>query len=142
MPWMSTAPPPHPRTSQFTPGTLQQWCGQGCKKCYSLFSREAVQFSYSLLCDFMYKMTKFPFKFQNLIPNTNIPTQWHSHRGSKTLPKVGKKREKIRKKREERKEIGNRGNIGKVLSLCPSWQIGLASLLFLRISFLPWAWWD
>ena len=74
---------PHLGTSQFTLGTLQQWRGQGCKKCYSLFSREAVQFSYSLLCDFMYKMTKFPFKFQNFLPNTNTPTQWHSHRGSR-----------------------------------------------------------
>ena len=35
----------------------------------------------------------------------------------KNLPKIGKKREKIREKREK---TGKRGKIGKVLSLCPS----------------------
>ena len=43
---------------------------------------------------------------------------------AKNLPKIRKKREKIREK------MGKRGkNREKVLSLCPSWQIGLATLL-------------
>ena len=62
------------------------------------------------------------------------PYQWHSHQGVKrqsALPwlqkncqKSGKKREKIMKKREKEEKVR------KVLSLCPSWQIGLATPLF------------
>ena len=48
---------------------------------------------------------------------------------AKNLPKIGKKREKIRKKREREEKSGKRGKIVKVLSLCPCWQIGLATLL-------------
>ena len=82
--------------------------------------------------------------------------QWCSHgEGGHKLPKIGKKREKIRKKWEKEggqggqsasldsKQIaknrgkegenqekeGKRGKIRKVLSLCPSWQIGLATPL-------------
>ena len=70
--------------------------------------------------------------------------QWRSHWGgkgcrvppltAKILPKFGKKREKnrekIRKNREKRgKNREEKAKIGKVLSHCPSWQIGLATLL-------------
>ena len=44
----------------------------------------------------------------------------------KKLSKNRKKREQIRKKRKNREE---KVKIRKVLSLCPSWQIGLARLL-------------
>ena len=40
--------------------------------------------------------------------------------------KKGKNQEKLGKKRKNREE---KAKIGKVLSLCPSWQIGLAMLL-------------
>ena len=62
--------------------------------------------------------------------------QWRSHWGgkggrvppltAKNLPKIVKKRGKIRKKRKNREE---KAKFGKVLSLCPSWLIGLATLL-------------
>ena len=58
-----------------------------------------------------------------------IGIQWHSQyraRGApltvKNLPKIRKKREEIRKKRKNWEE---KAEIGKVLSLCPSWQIRL-----------------
>ena len=48
----------------------------------------------------------------------------------KKFPKIGKNQEKIGeksgKKRENREE---KAKIGKFLSLCPSWQLGLATLL-------------
>ena len=56
--------------------------------------------------------------------------RWHSHWGSrgrvpsltaKNWPKIGEKREKIRKKGEK----SGKRKILKVLSLCPSWQIAL-----------------
>ena len=46
--------------------------------------------------------------------------------------KRGENQEKIRKKRKNRKE---KAKIGKFLSLCPSWQIGLAMLLI--VSAIP-----
>ena len=46
-----------------------------------------------------------------------------SKKFAKNREKEGKNREKKRKQREEKAKIG------KVLSLCPSWQIGLATLL-------------
>ena len=59
--------------------------------------------------------------------------QWHSHWGikggrvppltAKNLPKIGKKSGKKGKVRKKKAKSG------KVLSLCPSWQIGLATLL-------------
>ena len=59
--------------------------------------------------------------------------QWRSHWGvkegrvplltAKNLSKIRKNWEKKRKNREEKAKIG------KVLSLCPSWQIGQATLL-------------
>ena len=65
----------------------------------------------------------------------HVLQQWHNHCGVKggrvlpltvkKLPKIGEKREKIRKKWENQEK---RGKIEKVLSLCPSWQIGLATL--------------
>ena len=52
---------------------------------------------------------------------------------AKKLPKIGKKRGKIRKNRKKkRKKLEEMANIRKVLSLCPSWQIGLAMLLTCR----------
>ena len=49
---------------------------------------------------------------------------------AKNCQKFGKKRKKIRKKSvKKRKNWEGKGKIGKVLSLCPSWQIGLATLL-------------
>ena len=77
-------------------------------------------------------------------------SQWHSHWGGKgaechpwqqkncqKLGKRGENREKrgqIRKKKrknrgKKRKNWEEKAKIGKVLSLCPSWQIGLATLL-------------
>ena len=67
-------------------------------------------------------------------------TQWRSHWGVKggrvppltmnNLPKIGKKKDKIRKNwGKKRKLQEEEAKIGKVLSLCPSWQIGLATLL-------------
>ena len=41
--------------------------------------------------------------------------------------KIGKKSGKNRGKKEDK--LGRKGKIGKFLSLCPSWQIGLATLL-------------
>ena len=69
--------------------------------------------------------------------------QWRSHWGvkggrvprltAKNLPKnwekEGKKSGKIGKKRKNREE---KAKIGKVLSLCPSWQTGLAMLLVIK----------
>ena len=40
-------------------------------------SWEAGQFSHNLLCVFMYKKTKFPFRFQNFPSNTNISHKSH-----------------------------------------------------------------
>ena len=70
---------------------------------------------------------------------TNHTRQWRSQyraRGAECPPwqrkncqklgKVGKNREKIKQKRKNREE---KAKIGKVISLCPSWQIGLATLL-------------
>ena len=52
---------------------------------------------------------------------------------AKKSSKIGKKREKIWKKREKigekRKNREEKVKIRKVLSFCPSWQIGLATLL-------------
>ena len=65
-------------------------------------------------------------------------TQWRSQYRGKggRVPPWQEKKSKIRKKRKigkKRGKIGEklrtRGKIGKVLSLCPSWQIGLATLL-------------
>ena len=62
--------------------------------------------------------------------------QWRSHWGGKggrvppwqrkICQKLGKNQEKPGKKKKNREE---KAKIGKVLSLCPSWQIGLATLL-------------
>ena len=72
------------------------------------------------------------FWSQQIAPNftTLHYQQWHSHQGgqvgqsapltAKNLPKIGKKREKSGKESRKR---------GKVLSLCPSWQIEMAMLL-------------
>ena len=49
-----------------------------------------------------------------------------SEKIAKHWGKVGKNRENRQKKMKNRKE---KAKIGKVLSLCPSWQIGLATLL-------------
>ena len=49
---------------------------------------------------------------------------------AKNLPKIGKNQEKKRKNREEKAKIG------KVLSLYPSWQTGLATLLVIK-QWLP-----
>ena len=55
---------------------------------------------------------------------------------AKKLSKIGKNLEKIRKRgkswekiEKKRKNREEKAKIGKVLSLCPSWQIGLATLL-------------
>ena len=69
-------------------------------------------------------------------------TQWHNHWGSrgaecpldseefaKNREKEGENQEKEGKNREKG------GKIGKVLSLCPSWQIRLATLLVQRCHF-------
>ena len=79
--------------------------------------------------------------------------QWHSHWGGKggrvatpdseNLPNIWKKRETFRKNREKseknrekRGKIGKkRRKIGKFLSLCPSWQIGPATLLAWKRDF-------
>ena len=66
--------------------------------------------------------------------------QWRSHWGgkggrvppltAKKLPKIGEKRVKNKEKREKIRKIGKKkAKIGKFLSLYPSWQIGLATLL-------------
>ena len=57
---------------------------------------------------------------------------------AKSLPKIGKKREKIRKKREKE---GKRGKIGKVLSLWPllTDSAGYATALMPFISFPFWS---
>ena len=70
--------------------------------------------------------------------NPQVIAQWHSHWGgkggreppltAKKLPKIGKNSGKIWKKRKIREE---KPKIRKFLSLCPSWQIGLATLLSL-----------
>ena len=50
--------------------------------------------------------------------------------GERVPPLTAKKLPKVRKKREERGKIREeKAKIGKFLSLCPSWQIGLAMLL-------------
>ena len=58
--------------------------------------------------------------------------QWHSHRGVKYPLDSKKKLSKIGKKEKIRKNQGKRGKIGKVLSLYPSGQIMLATLLCRR----------
>ena len=50
------------------------------------------------------------------------PWQW------KICQKLGKKEEKLGKKRKNREE---KAKIRKLLSLCPSWQIGLVTLLYI-----------
>ena len=71
---------------------------------------------------------------------------------AKTLPKIGKKKETFWKKREKvgkmrekmgkrGKKSGKRGKIGKVLSLWPSWQRGLAALLKSAIIECNWKYW-
>ena len=78
--------------------------------------------------------------------------QWRSHWGgkggrvppltAKHLPKSGKKRGKSWKSGKNQEKWGKRKNreettkIGKFLSLCPSWQIGLATLLLLYRTLL------
>ena len=53
-----------------------------------------------------------------------------SKKNAKNREKITKNREKIGKNREKRRKIGKkRQKSGKFLSLCPSWQIGLATLL-------------
>ena len=42
---------------------------------------------------------------------------------------IGKKRGKIEKNREKEENRKERAKIGKVFALCPSWQIGLTTLL-------------
>ena len=74
--------------------------------------------------------------------------QWRSHWGGKgggqsatpdseKLPKIGENQEKIGKKSgkigKKRKNREEKAKIGKFLSLCLSWQIGLATLLPLDI---------
>ena len=54
---------------------------------------------------------------------TYIHRHWGGSRGGRVPPLTVKNLPKIRKKREKR------GKIRKVLSFCPSWQIGLATLL-------------
>ena len=69
-------------------------------------------------------------------------TQWRSHWGSRGVechPWQQKICQKPVKRGVKSEKIGEKEKkIGKVLSLCPSWQIGLATLLVLRY-FLLWA---
>ena len=74
---------------------------------------------------------------------TLVWSQWRSYWGGqggrvppptvKNLPKIRKKREKEGENQEKlgkkRKNQEEKAKIGKVLSLCPSWQIELATLL-------------
>ena len=83
----------------------------------------------------VYICTKIKIYFTVLyIPTNQLLAQWRSHWGGKggqsatpdsekIAKKIGGKSGKIRKNREEKAKIG------KFLSLCPSWQIGLATLL-------------
>ena len=60
-----------------------------------------------------------------------------SEKFAKNLEKEGNNQEKSGKKRKNREE---KVKIGKVLSLCPSWQTGLATLLCIKqwLSNLLW----
>ena len=57
---------------------------------------------------------------------------------NENLPKIGKKEGKFGKKSgkngKKRTNREEKAKIGKFLSLCPSWQIGLATLLGIRVS--------
>ena len=53
---------------------------------------------------------------------------------AKNLPKIWKKRGKSGKKRKNRE---GKAKIGKVISLCPFWQIGLAMLLVSHLVYCP-----
>ena len=77
-------------------------------------------------------------QWATLSPELVASSQWRSHwgQGGKSAPldskKFAKDREKEggnQEKREKEEKIGEKRQIGKVLSLCPSWQIGLATLL-------------
>ena len=58
------------------------------------------------------------------------PWQWTNVKNlEKEEKKSGKREEKFGKNREKEENREERAKIGKVLSLCPSWQIGLAMLL-------------
>ena len=73
------------------------------------------------------------------VPTTNTDSQeWRSHWGSrggrvpptaKNLPKIGENEGEYQ---ENTEKSGKRGKIEKALSLCSSWQIGLATLLTAR----------
>ena len=66
----------------------------------------------------------------------NYVRQWQSYWGSRVPPLAakfaknwGKNQEKQGKIRKTRKNWEEKAKIEKALSLCPSWQIGLATLL-------------
>ena len=77
--------------------------------------------------------------------NCLLKTQWRSYCGvkggrvppltAKNLPKLGKKRGKSRKSGKKGKNREEKAKIRKDLSLCPSWQIGLATLLEIQVKF-------
>ena len=76
--------------------------------------------------------------------------QWRNHWGArgaechpwqwKICQKSGKNQEKLGKKRKNREE---KATIGMVLSLCPTWQIGLATLLATKTCKIKfWKFWE
>ena len=66
----------------------------------------------------------------------NMPLGWQGGQSatpdSEQFAKNQEKEGKIRKIEKKRKNWEEKTKIGKVLSLCPSWQIGLATLLILK----------
>ena len=100
---------------------------------------------YTKLAHFL--LTKFYIFVSTKEKQGTVPLGWQGGRvpplTAKKLPKIGKNQEKLRKKREKfRKNREKRGKIGKKRQksgsflLCPSWQIGLATLLGSSTAFI------
>ena len=120
------------------------FCRSGLKTAFMLLPMLGVTWIFGLLANQPIFGIYFTYLFVGLnsfeVGHRNITLpflQWRSHGGQGG--KIAKNSEKWGKIAEKRKERGKTGKkrtnreekakIGKVLSLCPSWQKGLATLL-------------
>ena len=116
------------------------WCGQNFLKYSKIFRKKYLSIHLHMTTFSWNQEISGKISWNQKISWTHASkTKWNLHngvatgvaRGQSATPdnkKFAENREKIRKNPEEKAKIR------KFLSLCPSWQIGLATLLNLKLS--------
>ena len=127
------------------------FCSNLCIVMYRKFRNVPLFKFFSLICSSFWNLKvgkyaidhnwKIKFNALHVGCKSSIQScQWHNQYGErgqsvclpweqKICQKLGKRREKSEKIRKKRKNRKEKAKIRKVLLLCPSWQIGLATLL-------------